>query len=288
MPGPVNLNPAPRVDGWWRRLGALVCRPRCLACGEAAPPGADLCRACRDALPWNAPACPCCALPLPASLSLLLSLSLSVTMPGSGPASASGSAAAPDPGPTAGSHWGSGPRPGAEPHCGDCQRRPPPLHAAQAALRYAAPVDRLLPRFKFHRDLAAGRLLAELMAARFATLPRPDALLPVPLHHGRLRRRGYDQALELARPLARALDLPLLPGALRRVRATRPQSELDAAARARNLRGAFAVDAHAALPGHVVLVDDVMTTGATLYAAARALRRAGVARVEAWVCARVP
>src|SRR5690606_25479155 len=146
--------------------------------------------------------------------------------------------------------------------------------------------DRLLPRFKFHRDLAAGRLLAEAMAARFAPLPRPGALLPVPLHRGRLRRRGYDQALELARPLARALDLPLLPGALRRVRATRPQSELDAAARARNLRGAFAVEAGTPLPAHVALVDDVMTTGATLHAAALALRRAGVARVDAWVCAR--
>lgn len=180
------------------------------------------------------------------------------------------------------------PLPVPAPCCRDCRQRPPPLHGAHAALRYAAPVDRLLPGFKFHRNLAAGRLLAEAMATRFAALPRPEALLPVPLHHGRLRRRGYDQALELARPLAGALDLPLLPGALRRVRATRPQSELDGAARARNLRGAFVVDTAAPLPRHVVLVDDVMTTGATLYAAARALRRTGVARVEAWVCARVP
>ena len=275
MPGPVNLNRAGQVDGWWRRLGALVCRPRCLACEEAAPPGADLCHACRDALPWNMPACARCALPLSLSLPTVPVL---VPGPGPGPGPVSG----PSPGPSGETDPGPGPC------CGDCLRRAPPLHGAHAALRYAAPVDRLLPRFKFHRDLAAGRLLAELMAARFAALPRPDALLPVPLHHGRLRRRGYDQALELARPLAHALELPLLPGALRRVRATRPQSELDAAARARNLRGAFMVDAATSLPAHVVLVDDVMTTGATLYAAARALRGAGVARVGAWVCARVP
>lgn len=172
--------------------------------------------------------------------------------------------------------------------CGDCLQRPPPLQAAHAAFRYAAPLDRLLPRFKFHRDLAAGRLLSTAMASRFAALEHPDALLPVPLHHARLRQRGYDQALELARPLARALQLPLLAGALVRQRATRAQSELDAAARRRNLRGAFAVPDGGALPAHVVLVDDVMTTGATLHAAAIALRRAGVARVDAWVCARVP
>jgi ComF family protein len=172
--------------------------------------------------------------------------------------------------------------------CGECLRAPPPLHATHAAFVYAAPLDRLLPRFKFHRDFAAGRLLAQLAAHAFAGIERPQALLPVPLHRARLRTRGYDQALELARPLARALRLPLLPDALRRVRATAPQSELDAPHRARNLHGAFAVAPGARLPAHVALVDDVMTTGATLHAAARALRRAGVARVDAWVCARVP
>ena len=180
------------------------------------------------------------------------------------------------------------PLPAPAPACGACLRRPPPLAAVHAACLYAAPLDRLLPRFKFHEDLAAGRLLAQLMAQACAGLPRPDALVPVPLHRARLRRRGYDQALELARPLARTLGLPLHAGLLRRARATAAQSELDAAARRRNLRGAFDVARAGPMPGHVVLVDDVMTTGATLHAAAVALRRAGVARVEAWVCARVP
>ncbi|MBB4128425.1 ComF family protein [Xanthomonas translucens] len=173
----------------------------------------------------------------------------------------------------------------AEQLCGACQRKPPPLALVASACVYAAPVDGLLRRFKFHQDLAAGRLLAALLQARCAGLPRPQAVLPVPLHSARLRQRGYDQALELARPLARALDLPLCTG-LQRVRATAPQSELDAQARRRNLRHAFAVQAP--LPPHVALIDDVMTTGATLHAAAHALRRAGVARVDAWVVARVP
>ncbi|HVR80584.1 MAG TPA: ComF family protein [Luteimonas sp.] len=172
--------------------------------------------------------------------------------------------------------------------CGHCLRRPPPLHATHAACSYDFPVDRLLPRFKFHHDLAAGRLLAQLMAEAFATLPRPQALIPIPLHLNRLRARGYDQALELARPLARTLQIPLHDDLLQRTRATTAQSELSASARRCNLRGAFAVCAAAALPAHVVLVDDVMTTGATLHAAAKALRRAGVQRVDAWVCARVP
>jgi ComF family protein len=157
-----------------------------------------------------------------------------------------------------------------------------------AVFLYGFPLDRLVPRLKFHNDLAAGRLLSGLMAEGLAALPRPAALVPVPLHDGRLGRRGYDQALELAAPLAQRLGIPLLADALLRTRATSPQSELDAAARQRNLRCAFAVRVHAPLPGHVVLVDDVMTTGATLVAAARTLLRAGVARVDAWFCARVP
>ena len=172
--------------------------------------------------------------------------------------------------------------------CGACLQHPPPLTAAHAAFVYGFPLDRLLLRFKFHNDLAAGRLLSQLMGDALARLPRPDALLAVPLHQSRLRSRGYDQALELAKPLARRLQIPLLGDALVRRHETRPQSELDAAARRRNLRGAFAVGSHCSLPRHVVLVDDVMTTGATLHAAAKVLLRAGVLRVDAWVCARVP
>lgn len=172
--------------------------------------------------------------------------------------------------------------------CGDCLQHPPPLHVARAACRYDFPLDRLLPRFKFHGDLAAGRLLAQLMHEAFAHADRPDALIAVPLHRARLRQRGYDQALELAKPLARALRLPLLSDHLVRDRDTAPQSRLDAVQRRRNLRHAFAVTTKSELPAHVALIDDVMTTGATLHAAAHALQRAGVLRVDAWVCARVP
>lgn len=179
-------------------------------------------------------------------------------------------------------------RPSVPSPCGLCQHRPPPLSATRAAFVYAFPLDRLVPRFKFHGDLAAGRLLVDWMAEALTAAPRPGALLPVPLHRRRLRARGYDQARELAAPLARRLGLPLRDGILQRTRDTAPQSELDAAARWRNLRRAFAVPRGAVLPAHVALVDDVMTTGSTLNAAAEALLRAGVRRVDAWVCARTP
>lgn len=181
------------------------------------------------------------------------------------------------------------PLPALAPACGDCLQYPPPLDQAHAALIYGFPVDKLQPRLKFHADLACGRLLSQLMIEAFVHLPRPQALIPLPLHRARLRSRGYDQALELARPLARAFGIPLIDGILIRQRATAPQSRLDAVARKRNLRGAFVVRKDLpSLLKHVVLIDDVMTTGATLHAAAKALRRAGASRVDAWVCARVP
>lgn len=173
--------------------------------------------------------------------------------------------------------------------CGRCLRRPPDFDSALAPLIYGFPVDRLLQRFKFHGDLAAGRLLAAtlLSAASAAPGARPATLIPVPLHRTRLRERGYNQALELARPISRQLGIPLAPDALERVRPTRAQSELGALDRRRNVRGAFAVRGRT-LPDHVALVDDVMTTGATLSECARVLKRAGVARVDVWVVARAP
>ena len=170
--------------------------------------------------------------------------------------------------------------------CGQCLRRPPPFERTRAVFRYAFPLDRLLPRFKFHGDLAAGALLARLMAGAMATDDLPQALVPVPLHLGRLRERGYDQARELALGLGRALRLPVRDLIERRIE-TQAQTTLDADARRRNVRHAFACRG-GPVPAHVALVDDVMTTGATVRECALVLRRAGVARVEVWAVARVP
>jgi ComF family protein len=162
----------------------------------------------------------------------------------------------------------------------------PPYTLTQAALRYAFPVDSLLRRFKFHGDLAGGAVLATLMQWALDPAERPQMLLPVPLHHARLRRRGYDQALELAKALSRECRLPLCRDRLVRRRATEPQTELNAEARLQNVRGAFALRAGPDLPEHVALVDDVMTTGATVSECAEVLLAAGVRRVDIWAVAR--
>lgn len=173
------------------------------------------------------------------------------------------------------------------PACARCLRRAPPQAATIAALRYAGAARLLLPRYKFGADLAVGRVLAARLLAVAAGAPRPDLVLPVALHPSRLRERGFDQAWELARAVAAGLRLPARADLLRRRRPTLAQTGLDAVARRRNLRDAFAVS-DAVAGRHLALVDDVMTTGATIEAAARALRRAGAARVDAWVVARAP
>lgn len=174
------------------------------------------------------------------------------------------------------------------PLCGRCLKRLPPWDAAWVPFRYEWPLAPLEGRFKFGGDLAAGRTLAWLWAASMPTTALPDAIVPVPLHRARLRRRGYNQTLELARPLARHLHVPLLRDALRRTRATGAQTELNAIQRRRNVRGAFAAQCADVMPQHVAVLDDVFTTGATLGECVRVLKRAGVARVDVWALARAP
>lgn len=179
-----------------------------------------------------------------------------------------------------------------ETRCGRCQKSAPQFDAAYCAFRYAWPLDGVVTRFKFSGDLAAGRVLSHLLAQRLherllGAANRPQMIVPVPLHRERLRERGFNQALELARPLAAALRIPLLPEALRRTRATPKQSDLDGLHRRRNVRGAFAVDAD--VHGlHVAIVDDVITTAATVRECAKALKRAGAATVQVWAVARAP
>ncbi|OAB60646.1 hypothetical protein AY599_09295 [Leptolyngbya valderiana BDU 20041] len=172
--------------------------------------------------------------------------------------------------------------------CGRCTTRLPAFDAAFPAFAYRGPVEGLIQRFKFGGDLAAGRVLAQLMARRIEAeaWPRPQLLVPVPLHVRRRWRRGFNQSEMLCRDLSRQLQvLPWAP-ALRRARSTRAQSDLPADRRRGNVRGAFAV--HRLPPGarHIALVDDVMTTGSTLDECARVLKRTGVERVDVWVVAR--
>jgi ComF family protein len=170
--------------------------------------------------------------------------------------------------------------------CLRCRRHPPPWAAALAAYTYAFPVDRLVQALKYHGELALAGWFGTALAATVASagLPRADLVVAVPLAPQRLRERGFNQAQAIARVTARTLALPCAD-ALMRLRATAPQAALPWAARAANVRGTFACTRD--VRGmHVALVDDVMTTGATLRAAALALCDAGATRVDVWVVAR--
>jgi ComF family protein len=175
--------------------------------------------------------------------------------------------------------------------CGACIARPPPWSRAVAALAYAYPTDRLLHRLKYagRLELAdwAGAALADAVAASLAARargPRPDGVIALPLAVERQRIRGFNQAHEIAARVAPQVGLSVR-AALARTRSGVPQAALAWKERAANVRGAFV--ASGALRGaRIALIDDVMTTGATLAAATRALRAAGAADVECWVVAR--
>lgn len=169
--------------------------------------------------------------------------------------------------------------------CGACLKRPPQFQACRAVYRYAFPVDTLVQRLKYAAALPLADFFAGQLAAEVLAFPLPDLILPMPLHPARLGERGFNQAVEIGRALSRRLDVPLHAEGGRRLRDTPSQAGLDLKARRRNLRGAFACATD--LQGRrVALLDDVFTSGTSLNELAKAARRAGAAKVEAWVVAR--
>lgn len=172
--------------------------------------------------------------------------------------------------------------------CGPCLTRPPAFEATAAPWLYGFPVNQLISGFKFGGHRTFGRPLAEMLATELvqAQVDRPTCLVPVPMHRQRLRERGFNQAEEIALWLSDRLKIPVRTELVRRRRETSAQSGLNRRQRLQNLRGAFEVGTD--LPDHVAIVDDVMTTGATVQQMASALRRAGVNRVQVWALARTP
>jgi ComF family protein len=177
--------------------------------------------------------------------------------------------------------------------CGDCIKRPPPFNRTLTAFDYAHPWDGLITKLKFQAALDLAPALARCLADTWAASawPRPGLLLPMPLSPQRLRDRGYNQAWEIARRLARRLRCDADARLLLRIKDTPHQLAFPPERRAANVRGAFAVEPtrRAELRGReVTLVDDVMTTDATAVEMAEVLRQAGAAQVNVWVLARTP
>jgi len=175
--------------------------------------------------------------------------------------------------------------------CGACRAAPPSFDHARAIGRYEGPLRQAIHLFKYRGKLGLQQPLLQLAIEHFdAHFPgiSCDAIIPVPLHRERFMQREFNQAMVLAKGLAHYLKVPVLERALVRVRSTRPQVELSGSERRENVKQAFAVTDVAALEGkQVLVVDDVLTTGATLGEVARTLKVAGATRVDVFALARV-
>ncbi len=171
--------------------------------------------------------------------------------------------------------------------CGVCLSNPPEFTACISPFLYEPPISTLIIQLKFHQRLHYARLLGELLidAVSDQANSLPECLIPVPLHHQRIRRRGFNQAVEIAKPLSKRFNIPILYDHCHRHKNTVPQTRLSANIRRRNLSGAFSAEKDLKFT-HVAIVDDVMTTGQTTRQLSRLLLTRGIQKIDIWCCAR--
>jgi len=170
--------------------------------------------------------------------------------------------------------------------CGQCLAKHPSFDSTLALLSYQEPVRHLVRSLKYKSNYASARLLGSLIADKLSTrTDLPQLIIPVPLHPSRYRERGFNQAIEIARPISKALKIPLGLNQCVRIRKTTAQSELPARQRAKNIKRAFEV--RMKIPAnHIAILDDVVTTSATVAELAKTIRASGVLKIEVWACAR--
>ena len=226
----------------------------CIACrGRVGHQESDICSECIDEMPRNEHCCPRCAVPLA-------------------------------------SDYSNGNHPNGV-ICGRCIKQPPAFDYSYSLFRYEGTIVSLIHQLKFSQKIGHARSLGALLAEDSAEYVKknglPDSLLPVPLHRRRLRQRGFNQSAELARLLASRWSCPVMFDEIERGRKTDSQTGLDAKQRKKNIRGAFILASEVTFE-HVLIIDDVVTTGSTVNELARLLKKAGVKRVGILSVARAP
>lgn len=170
--------------------------------------------------------------------------------------------------------------------CGHCLSLRPAFDETYAPFIYQGAIQHLITTLKFRADYKNARLLGQLLAEHLQkTAERPELIVPVPLHPSRYRERGFNQSIEIARTVARELQIPLDLDSCRRHSDTPHQTRLSAKQRRKNLKNAFTV-VKPINAQHIAILDDVMTTGATSHELAKVLKKAGLSRVDVWACAR--
>lgn len=174
-------------------------------------------------------------------------------------------------------------------HCGNCLKQSPAYDRTIALYHYQTPLTSLITRLKFSADLKQANLLGQLLAEKLLIFYQqqalPDVIIPMPLHIRRLQERGFNQSVELARPITKQLCIPLELHACQRIRATSAQINLPSSLRQKNLHNAFIVNTRLQRK-HVAILDDVITTGASVQALSQALRQQGVTQIDVWCIAR--
>ncbi len=231
----------------------------CVLCGLDSDSIYGLCRYCESCLPFMGSFCNCCGLAFPAH-------SAENTL------------------------------------CGTCLLRPPNFNFCRSVFHYRTPVDALITEFKFRAGFSATHALIHFLSLEFISYyqatAHPQLLIPVPLHSQRIRERGFNQSLEIARAISRSTGIPVDHSLVVRRKNTAPQIQMKSArARKQNLRHAFSVRAEKCSDGaskvdidnvkHIAVIDDVVTTTATISALSKCLTNAGIDRVDAWSVARV-
>lgn len=231
-----------------KKISSWLFNGECAVCGLASRRTLDLCEYCENRLPRIAHSCHCCGQQLSSDNTLTI--------------------------------------------CGNCLVKPKKYDRLYSLFQYSEPINHLITAIKFSSQLHYARLLGTLFIHKitsdwYENQPLPNCIIPVPLHPTRLQERGFNQSLEIARPISKGLKIPLLSHACYRIKATKAQSELPAKKRYDNVKNAFSIK-NVLEKKHIAILDDVVTTSHTVNELSHILKLNGAEKIDIWCCGRTP